>query len=84
MVLVHVNALFYTYASGVFDGACAGVPNHVMVLVGYNTTADGVPYWTFRNSWGAAWGERGHIRMIRSRRLCEVGKYASVQIVTLR
>ena len=40
--------------------------NHVVVLVGYGTDADGGgDYWLVRNSWGVTWGEQGYIRLKR-------------------
>jgi xylem cysteine proteinase len=34
-----------------------------MVAVGYGKTSTGVEYVTVRNSWGAFWGETGHVRV---------------------
>ena len=33
---------------------------HAMLVVGYD---DGSRTWTVRNSWGAAWGDRGHVHI---------------------
>ena len=82
--VMHVNAFFYVYAYGVFNGPCNGLPNHAVIIVGYNTTSDGVPYWIIRNSWGTRWGEQGYVRVIRNRRKCSIGDYASLQISTTR
>ena len=47
------------YAGGVFANAsCRGVPNHHMLIVGYNA-AD--KYWIAKNSWGTSWGDGGYI-----------------------
>ncbi|CAD8100880.1 unnamed protein product [Paramecium primaurelia] len=46
------------YGSGVLS-ECTKDLNHAAVLVG--VSADGV--WKIRNSWGATWGEAGHIRL---------------------
>jgi len=55
---VYVDEGFQFYERGIFDKCQAGVPNHAVVLVGF-----GKDYWIVRNSWGADWGEKGHIRI---------------------
>merc|ERR1712046_31606 len=52
------------YDSGVFDYQCKGLVNHVVLAVGYGTTA-GQNYYNVRNSWGEYWGERGYFRLQR-------------------
>lgn len=47
------------YRSGVFSNCGTTNLNHAVVAIGYQ--ADGV--WIVRNSWGATWGEQGHIRL---------------------
>lgn len=37
--------------------------NHVVNIVGWGTTNDGIEYWIARNSWGETWGERGFFRI---------------------
>lgn len=81
MISMRANALLYTYASGVFDGPCAGVPNHAVLVVGYNETEAGIPYWIIRNSWGTAWGDQGILWLLRGRNQCGIGRYQSFQIV---
>ena len=56
-VQVAVNAnlkSFQFYESGVYDDPdCTDVGiDHSMLLVGYATTDEGVPYWILKNSWG--------------------------------
>lgn len=46
--------------------------NHVVLLVGYGTTADGVPYWLLQNQWGTAWGQNGFIKIERGKNACGV------------
>ena len=55
---------FYQYRSGVYNSSTCSttVPNHSMLLVGFNATSD-PPYYRLKNSWGTAWGEEGYIRM---------------------
>jgi cathepsin L len=47
------------YRSGVFSNCGKTNLNHAVTAVGYQ--ADGV--WIVRNSWGASWGDSGHIRL---------------------
>ncbi len=53
------------YAGGVYTGACGASLNHALLVVGYGTDPSGVQYWKARNSWGAAWGESGYIRIAK-------------------
>jgi len=53
---------FQSYKSGVLSGSCSTSTNHVVVIVGYNSSAS-TPYWIVRNSWGTGWGNGGFINM---------------------
>jgi KDEL-tailed cysteine endopeptidase len=64
---------FQLYAGGVFDDAACGTQlNHGVLLVGYgserNDSGHDVPFWIVKNSWGAAWGDGGYIRLRRFHR----------------
>ena len=68
-VAVTVAANWMSYGGGIFSGGCK-VPirwkrdvcnlDHGVVAVGYTPDC-----WLIRNSWGAAWGESGYIRLTR-------------------
>jgi len=65
-VLIGVSVWFSNYRYGIFDGTkCYLTPNHAVVLVGYGVdpTLNNQEYWLIRNSWGASFGEAGHIRI---------------------
>ncbi|CAI5498715.1 unnamed protein product, partial [Closterium sp. Naga37s-1] len=75
-VVVHVEALAASFAKydGTFKyqdpGCYTGNLNHVVLIIGYLVLRnDGSenriapPFWIIRNSWGEAWGDRGHMRM---------------------
>jgi C1A family cysteine protease len=51
---------FQFYKKGIFDRCIKDTANHAVVIVGFTTD-----YWIIRNSWGADWGEEGHIRVKR-------------------
>ena len=59
------------YSGGVFDGSmgsgCDVDIDHAVQLVGYGKDSkSGKYYWLVRNSWGADWGEKGYIRVLRT------------------
>lgn len=66
---------WHMYEQGIYDQeSCinAGL-NHGVTLVAFGNDAS-VPYWTIRNSWGWAFGEKGHIRLARGKGMCGVQK----------
>jgi len=46
---------------------CSTAVNHGILLVGYDTSYLGTPYWIMKNSWGWLWGERGYFRIRRDK-----------------
>ncbi|KRX02939.1 hypothetical protein PPERSA_09061 [Pseudocohnilembus persalinus] len=54
------NIFFQFYTSGVIDStSCPTALDHGVLLTGYNDSAS-TPYWTIKNSWGPAWGNKGY------------------------
>nr|WUR10827.1 viral cathepsin [Calliteara abietis nucleopolyhedrovirus] len=43
--------------------------NHAVLLVGYGVE-NGVPFWTFKNTWGSDWGENGFFRVRQNVNAC--------------
>jgi len=53
------------YESGIFNGCSKdAIIDHAVTAIGYGEE-NGVKYWVIQNSWGADWGEEGHIRLQR-------------------
>jgi len=75
---VGVGNLFQSYKKGIFDGrCCASGINHAVVIVGFGVE-NAKEFWIIRNTWGATWGEEGHIRIALStdpKADCFVPKY---------
>jgi len=56
---------WFDYDSGIFNGCGAdAVIDHAVTAIGYGSE-NGEKYWMIQNSWGAEWGEEGHIRLQR-------------------
>ena len=53
---------FYTGGIITNGTACSGT-NHVVAIVGFGTTPDGVDYYKVRNSYGTEFGEKGYFRI---------------------
>ena len=66
---VHVTENWIAYLSGVFyyfNCHFQQRPNHVVLVVGYETDLVGKNFWVVKNSWGTSWGENGYMRLARS------------------
>ena len=68
---VYVGSAFSAYSGGIYQDSntscysdpCYYTPtNHIIALVGWDDNG-GHGYWILRNSWGAAWGESGYMRI---------------------
>jgi hypothetical protein len=78
------DPVFALYVNGVYTTAnCAtDEPNHSLLLVGYGVDdLSGLPFWTFKNSWGAKYGENGYIRIVRGKNMCGIAQHPSVPIL---
>jgi len=84
-VAYQVSSDFRSYRSGVYDSRqCKSGPmdvNHAVLAVGYNTTADGKPYYIIKNSWGTSFGIQGYFWMIRDKNMCGVATCAAYPVV---
>jgi len=71
------KSAFQLYKSGVLDStACGTQLDHGVLAVGYGTDA-GMNYYKVKNSWGAAWGENGYLRMVRDKNMCGIAMQPS-------
>ena len=63
-VAIQANqSVFQRYTGGVITADCGTNLDHGVLAVGYGTDTDGTPYYKVKNSWGAAWGEDGYVRI---------------------
>jgi C1A family cysteine protease len=74
-IALAASSAFQSYKTGIFTGACPGQVNHAVLITGYGGAAPS-EYWLVKNSWGAAWGEKGYIKLPRGQNKCNLG-YAS-------
>lgn len=56
---------FMYYHSGVITSGCGANLDHAVLVVGYGEEA-GTPYWLIKNTWGAHWGEKGFVKILRA------------------
>lgn len=64
---------FQSYSSGVITGtACGTKLDHGVLIVGYGVQ-DSIPYWIVKNSWSAAWGDAGYVKIERSSNTNDAG-----------
>ena len=63
-----VDKGFPFHKIGVYDICTSTKTNHAVVTVGWGTE-NGVDYWLIKNSWGKGWGDKGYIKVKRSKTL---------------
>jgi len=69
------------YVGGILKATqCGNQLDHCVQAVGFNT-ANSVPYWSVRNSWGASWGEQGYIRLEYGKNTCGCADEATTATV---
>ncbi|XP_073649133.1 tubulointerstitial nephritis antigen-like isoform X3 [Tursiops truncatus] len=86
--LMEVHEDFFLYQSGIYSHTpvSLGRPEqyrhhgtHSVKITGWGeeTLPDGrtLKYWTAANSWGPAWGERGHFRIVRGANECDIESF---------
>ena len=78
---------FFRYSNGLFyepDCINSLKPDHASIIIGYGSE-NGVDFWTIKNSYGAAWGENGYIRIARNKKFhCKVGLFVAIPVVKMR
>jgi len=71
--------LWQFYVGGIFSVVCGKQLNHGVLLVGYGVQGK-KEYWIIKNSWGASWGEKGYLRLIREKDKCGVDNFVNTII----
>jgi len=75
---------FLSYKSGVYQhttGQLLG--GHVIKIIGFGTTSDGVKYWQCQNSWTESWGNLGFFNILRGSDECGIEEDVSAGVPKL-
>jgi len=77
-VAVGANSNWQHYTGGIFDDGMCWLTqlNHGVTNVGIAGNA-----WIIKNSWGAAWGEKGYMRLVKGKNMCGVAAAASYAVL---
>lgn len=70
------------YMGGVMTTCGGSSLDHGVLIVGYQFEATATPYWIFKNSWGASWGEAGYIYIAYGSNQCLCTHYPVTSVVT--
>ncbi|XP_006895008.1 PREDICTED: tubulointerstitial nephritis antigen-like isoform X2 [Elephantulus edwardii] len=86
--LMEVHEDFFLYQGGIYSHTPVSSARperyrrhgtHSVKITGWGeeTLPDGrtLKYWTAANSWGPAWGERGHFRIVRGSNECDIESF---------
>jgi len=72
------QSIFQGYKGGILNGKCGKNLDHGVLVVGYGYDATTkLNFWIVKNSWGADWGEKGYVRMVRGQDECGLSEAAS-------
>lgn len=69
------------YMGGVMTTCGGSQLDHGVLIVGYTFESTSTPYWIFKNSWGASWGEAGYIYIAYGSNQCLLTHYPVTSIV---
>ena len=58
--------------TGVFMDNSTEDHNHVISIVGWGETSDGIPFWEMRNSWGEYWADNGFAKIYRGNNTIQI------------
>jgi len=81
------QSAFQFYKSGIIKSGCGTKLDHAVLIVGYSSDANGIPYWIVKNSWGTDWGLAGYVNILRSSStldsgMCGIALSASYPVVS--
>lgn len=64
--MLHPYTDLLTYKEGIYQRTADAFRfqgNHVVKVVGWDSSADGGAYWIVQNTWGTDWGEDGYAKI---------------------